>query len=257
MKPTKKQADVKRRANAITGPDAALALLAELLDEAAGGKTDYERRGARVSAWGALDEEGWRFVHHFAASLLREWVAAGDGSVGALNCLVDVLSHGITGLNSRAQRPDPAPHLRQIARHFLKWPVLLNARPEFRKDRDETLAMLRRLDVGGANRGRTARPLRGDLGATVEAYICILATERMLPDSRFASLKPLSLDSLREWQAAAWQLFQEEFGKDFENSPHLARLVRGVKRWKRRDVIRDFFEGAFRTVKVQLEKLGK
>jgi len=136
------------------------------------------------------------------------------------------------------------------APYLLRWPVALPARKEFAKERKEKLAKLVRRDVGGKHPERTLKPLRGQvLGDKIESYIVRLRSgfpgKPMLPI--------LTNSTLPEYRAAAWKMFLREFGTDYENHPALKSIApdrmqgQAVSPGKRRDMIRDAFEGSWKT----------
>jgi len=144
-----------------------------------------------------------------------------------------------------------------VAPFVLRWPLALNMREEYAKERKEKLANLRRFNVGAKSAERVLRPLRGALGETVNSYIAMLGAG--MPGIPY--LPPLSASTLPEYRACAWELFIKEHGVDFENHSALKSIgpVVGSKNREgtitpgiRRDIIRDAWEGCFKTVAKQL-----
>jgi hypothetical protein len=153
------------------------------------------------------------------------------------------------------QKPD---YYAAFAPHLLRWPVALNARCEYKKEREEVLKMLRGLGVGSKHGNRFQKPLRGELGAKANAYLVSLIVQREFFGKE---LPPLTLATLPEYQREAFKFFEEEYGEKFEDHPEMERIAPRVlqseklKRWQRREKILDSWDGAFKTIAKQLARL--
>jgi hypothetical protein len=137
-----------------------------------------------------------------------------------------------------------------VAPFVLEWPVPLNPRKEYAKERKEMLARLRNLKVASRHPLRNRKTLRGALGDKVESYIILLS-------HGFPGLPwfpPLNPSNLSEYQEKAWELFIREHGEKFENHPAMKSIApeklqgQPVSLGKRRDMIRDAWEGAWKTI---------
>ena len=144
--------------------------------------------------------------------------------------------------------------IRSVAPFVLEWPISVNARPEFAKERKEKLANLKRWDVAGKHPERTRKALRGGLGASIESYIIQMSYG--CPGVPF--LPPLNPSNLSEYREKAWELFIREHGEKFENHPAMKSIApeklqgQPVSPGKRRDMIRDAWEGAWKTIARQV-----
>lgn len=141
-----------------------------------------------------------------------------------------------------------------VAPYVLEWPVPLNPRKEYAKDRKDILAKLRNLKVASRHLLRNRKTLRGGLGDKVEHYIILLS--HGFPGLPFLpALNPSNLSAYRE---KAWELFIKEHGERFENHPAMKSVApeklqgQPVSPGKRRDIIRDAWEGAWKTIARQV-----
>lgn len=141
-----------------------------------------------------------------------------------------------------------------VAPYVLEWPVPLNPRKEYAKERKDILAKLRNLKVASRHLLRNRKTLRGGLGDKVEHYIILLS--HGFPGLPF--LPPLNPSNLSAYREKAWELFIKEHGERFENHPAMKSVApeklqgQPVSPGKRRDIIRDAWEGAWKTIARQV-----
>jgi|GEM_PF-6001865 len=195
----------------------------------------------------------------FADGFLRAYMEKAGEHEGVAFQYVSLLSDACQYLHARSSRV----HLSAIAPRLYRWPVAINARPEYASERKEKLAMIRRLNVAGAVPERVFRPLRGGLGPKVDFYLSLLVQESLFPGGlTVRSLPPLSAETLNEYESEAWKLFLREYGEKYEADSFFdgvaPRKIQGasVSEGKRRDIIRDAWEGAFKTRAKQLSRLS-
>ena len=116
--------------------------------------------------------------------------------------------------------------------------------------------MIRRLGVGSKHPERKFRPLRGGLAVKVSEYLAVLMfASSGFPAGGVPVLPPFSAEALRKYQGAAWKMFLEEHGEDFERHPDLARINSAQPAEARRASIRDAWEESFKTLTRQLAGL--
>ena len=141
-----------------------------------------------------------------------------------------------------------------VAPYVLEWPVPLNPRKEYAKERKETMAMIRNLKVASRHPLRNRKTLRGGLGDKVEHYVVLLS--HGFPGLPF--LPPLNPSNLLEYREKAWELFVRDYGERFEGHPAMKSIApeklqgQPVSPGKRRDIIRDAWEGAWKTIARQV-----
>ena len=141
-----------------------------------------------------------------------------------------------------------------VAPFVLEWPVPFNPRKQYAKERKEMLARLRNLKVASRHPLRNRKALRGGLGNLVESYISLLSYG--FPGLIWFPL--LNPSNLSEYREKAWELFIREHGERFENHPAMKSVApeklqgQPVSPGKRRDIIRDAWEGAWKTIARQV-----